>query len=142
MFSCFSNVLECCKYTRIRFHCANDWWYCAVAHLRGYIGLVLGLFVAVACGEVRGWGGTLSFKANFASVWIEWRNINSPFKRLLADWILFLLSVPYHNFYTHIEAILDLKKGKIYDGQTEVWPSYIWPTEVSATCLAALLKYW
>jgi len=24
LFSCFSNVLECCKWTRIRFHCAND----------------------------------------------------------------------------------------------------------------------
>jgi len=24
MFSCFSNVLECCKCTRIRCHCAND----------------------------------------------------------------------------------------------------------------------
>jgi len=26
----------------------------------------------VTCGEVRGWGGTVSFKAKFVSIWIEW----------------------------------------------------------------------
>jgi len=44
----------------------------------------------VTCGEVHGWGGIVSFKANFASVWIEWSSIYSPRKWLLADWLLFL----------------------------------------------------
>ena len=44
----------------------------------------------VTCGEVRGWGGTAFFKANFAIVWIEWSSINSLLKWLLADWMLFM----------------------------------------------------
>jgi len=51
----------------------------------------------VTCGEVRGWGGTVSFKDKFASVWIEWSSINSPLNWLLAEWLLFMLSIPYHN---------------------------------------------
>jgi len=35
------------------------------------------------CGEVRGWGGTVSFKAKFVSIQIEWSGINS-----LLNWLL------------------------------------------------------
>jgi len=33
------------------------------------------IFFTVTCGEVRDWGGAVSFKAKFASVWIEWSSI-------------------------------------------------------------------
>jgi len=56
----------------------------------------------VTWGEVRGWGGTVSFKAKFASVWIERSSINSPLNWLLAEWLLLMLSTPYHNLlHTH-----------------------------------------
>jgi len=55
------------------------------------------IFFTVTCGEVRDWGGTVSFKAKFASVWIEWSSINSPLNWLLAEWLLLMLSIPYHN---------------------------------------------
>ena len=56
----------------------------------------------VTCGEVRDWGGTVSFKAKFASVCIEWSSINSPLNWLFAEWLLFMLSIPYHNLlHTH-----------------------------------------
>jgi len=55
------------------------------------------IFFAVTCGEVRDTGGTVSFKAKFASVWIEWSSINSPLNWLLAEWLLLMLSIPYHN---------------------------------------------
>ena len=51
----------------------------------------------MTCGEVRDWGGTVSFKVKFASVWIEWSSINSPLNWLLAQWLLLMLSIPYHN---------------------------------------------
>ena len=51
----------------------------------------------VTCGEVRDWGGTVSFKVNFASVWIEWSSINSPLNWLLSEWLLLMLSIPYYN---------------------------------------------
>jgi len=72
-------------------------------------------------------GEALSFKANFASVWIEWSSINPPLKWLLADWLLFLLSIPYHNFYTYIgtEAILDLKKLKFSRAKLKWFISYL-----------------
>ena len=34
MFSCFSNVLECCTCSRMNFTARMVWRYCAVAHLR------------------------------------------------------------------------------------------------------------
>ena len=71
---------------------------------------------SVTCGEVRGWGSTVFFKANFASIWIERTSINSPLQWLLADWLLIFLSIQYDNFYTHIgrgDSTVDLKKGKI-----------------------------
>ena len=55
------------------------------------------IFFTVTCGEVRDWGGTVSFKAKFASVWIEWNSINSPLTWLLAEWLLLMISIPYHN---------------------------------------------
>ena len=61
-------------------------------------------FFTVTCGEVCGWAGTVSFKAKFASVWIEWSSINSPLNWLLAEWLLLMLSIPYHNLlhaYSH-----------------------------------------
>ena len=42
-------------------------------------------------------GGIVSFKAKFASVWIKWSSINSPLNWLLAEWLLLMLSIPYHN---------------------------------------------
>jgi len=76
----------------------------------------------VTCSEIRDWGGTVSFKAKFASVWIAWRNINSPLNWLLAEWLLLMLSILYHHF-SHTQgtdAILDLKKDKIQEGPTHV----------------------
>jgi len=55
------------------------------------------IFFTLTCGEVRDWGGTVSFTAKFASVWIEWSSINSPLNWLLAEWLLPMLSIPYHN---------------------------------------------
>jgi len=55
------------------------------------------IFFTVTCVEVRGWGGTVSYKANFASIWIERSSINSPLTWLLAEWLLLMLSSPYHN---------------------------------------------
>jgi len=72
--------------------------------------------IPVTCGEVRGWGGTVSFDAKFASIWIEWNSINSPLSWLLAEWLLLMLSIPYHHLL-HTEAILDLKKGEIQESQ-------------------------
>jgi len=56
------------------------------------------IFFTVTCGEVRDWGGTVSFKAKFVSVWIEWSSINSPLNWLLAEWLLLMIFIPYHNF--------------------------------------------
>ena len=55
------------------------------------------IFFTVTCGEVRYWGGTVSSKAKFAKVWIEWSSINSPLNWLLAEWLMLMLSTPYHN---------------------------------------------
>jgi len=55
------------------------------------------IFFTMTCGEVRDWGGTLPFKDKFASVWIKWSSINSPLNWLLAEWLLLMLSIPYHN---------------------------------------------
>ena len=55
------------------------------------------ILFTVTRGEVRDWGGTLSFKVKFASVWIEWSSINSALNWLLAEWLLLMLSIPYHN---------------------------------------------
>ena len=55
------------------------------------------IFFTVTCGEVRDWGGTVSFKAKFVSVWIEWSSINSPLNWLLAEWLLLMIFIPYHN---------------------------------------------
>ena len=62
-------------------------WICCIEYI----------YFTVTCGEVRDWGGTVSFKAKFASVWIEWSSINSPLNWLLAEWLLLMLSIPYHN---------------------------------------------
>jgi len=43
------------------------------------------------------WLGRHSFKAKFASVWIEWSSIKSPLNWLLEEWLLLMLSIPYHN---------------------------------------------
>ena len=49
--------------------------------------------------DVR-WGSWLGrhylFKVKFASVWIAWSSINSPLNWLLAEWLLLMLSIPYH----------------------------------------------
>jgi len=79
------------------------------------------IFFTVTCGAVSGWGGTLSFKAKFASVWIEWSSINLPLKWLLAEWLLLMLSIPYHNLlHTHryrgdsrFEKKLKYRKAKL-----------------------------
>ena len=56
----------------------------------------------VTCVGVGDWGGTVSFKAKFASVWIEWSSITSPLNWLLAEWLLPMLSIPCHNLlHTH-----------------------------------------
>ena len=55
------------------------------------------MFFTVTYGDFRGWGGTVSFKAKFASMWTEWSSINSPLNWLLAEWLLNMLSIPYHN---------------------------------------------
>ena len=56
----------------------------------------------MTCGEVGDWGSTVSFKAKFASVWIEWSSVNSPINWLLAEWLLLMLSIPCHNLlHTH-----------------------------------------
>ena len=55
------------------------------------------IFFTVTCGEVRDWGGTVSFKPKFANVWIEWSSINSPLNWLHAEWLMLMLSTPYHN---------------------------------------------
>jgi len=74
------------------------------------------MFFTVTCVEVLGWGGTVSFKAKFASIWIQWSSINSPLNWLLAEWLnLLMLCISYLICYTHIgtEAIPDLKNSKI-----------------------------
>ena len=95
------------------------------------------IFFTVTCGKVRDLGGTVSFKAKSGSVWIEWSRINSTLNWLLAEWLLLMLSIPYHHFlhtYTvGTMAILDLKKVTC---RRTIW-SNLWPA-----CLTALLKSW
>jgi len=47
------------------------------------------------------WGSWLGrhclFQSQIASVWIEWSGINSPLNWVLAEWLLLMLSSPYHN---------------------------------------------
>jgi len=93
-------------------------------------------FFIVTCGEVRDWGGTVSFKAKFASVWIEWSSIHSPLNWLLAEWLLLMLSIPYHN-------LLDTHR---YNGDSRFEKNWHiggpnW-SDLSPTCLTALLKSW
>ena len=68
------------------------------------------MLCTVTCGEVRGWGGSASFKANFCEC-MNWSSKNLPLLAACLQIGLLLLSISYHNFYTHIgtEAILDLK---------------------------------
>ena len=80
------------------------------------------IFLTVTCGEVRDWAGTISCKAKFASVWIEWSSVNSPLNWLLAEWLLLMLSIPYHNLlhtYSH-NGDSRFKKSSIKEDQTEV----------------------
>ena len=78
--------------THCTFYIQDLWATCACPEF-----VVLNIFFTVTCGEVRGWGGTVSFKAKFASVWIEWSSINSPLNWLLAEWLLLMISIPYHD---------------------------------------------
>jgi len=66
----------CIQYT---FYIKEFWATCACPEFA-----VLNTFFAVTCCEVRDWAGTVSFKAKFASVGIEWSTINSPHNWLLA----------------------------------------------------------
>jgi len=99
-------IVHCIQYT---FYIQDFWATCACPEFA-----VLNIYIfTVTCGEVRDWGGTVSFKAKFASVWIEWSSINSPLNWLLAEWLLLMLSTPYHNLLNTkmgTMAILDLKK--------------------------------
>jgi len=85
----FPWIFHCIKYT---FYIPDFWATCACPEFA-----LLNTFFTVTCGEVRDWGGTVSFKAKFASVWIEWSSIHSPLNWLLSEWLLLLLSIPYHN---------------------------------------------
>ena len=98
-------------------------------------------FFTVTCGEVRDWAGTVSFKAKFASVWIEWSSINSPLNWLLAEWLLLMLSIPYHNLlhtYGH-NGDSRFKKSNIKEESGGPNWSDLSPTGI---CLTALLKSW
>jgi len=99
-----------CPHTKFLAGCATDWDSWKLVGTWKALALS-----AVTCCEVRVWGGTVSFKGKFASIWIEWSSINSTLNWLLAEWLLLMLSIPYHHFYTHIgtETILGLKKGEI-----------------------------
>jgi len=56
----------------------------------------------LTCGEVRGWGGTLSSKAKFRVYELNWSSINSPPNWLLSEWLLLMLIIPYQSFlHTH-----------------------------------------
>jgi len=94
------------------------------------------IFFTVTCGEVRGWGGTVFFKAKFASVWIEWSSINSPLNWQLAEWLLLMLRIAYHNLlHTHrCRGDSRFEKNQNIGGPT--W------TDLSPTCLTALLITW
>jgi len=37
------------------------------------------------------------FHSQISSVWINWSTINSPLNWLLAEWLVLMLSIPYHN---------------------------------------------
>jgi len=94
-------IFHCILYT---FYIQDFWATCACPEKQRvpWIRCIEYIFFIVTCGEVRDWGGTVSFKAKFASVWIEWSSINSPLNWLLAEWLLFMLSIPYHNLlHTH-----------------------------------------
>ena len=95
------------------------------------------MFFTVTCGEVRDWGGTVSFKAKFASAWIEWSSINSPFNWLLAEWLLLMLSIPYHNLLHTYRHNGDSRFEK--STYTVGGPNW---SDLSPTCLSALLKSW
>ena len=88
---------HCIQYT---FYIQEFWATCACPEFA-----VLNIyFFTVTCGEVRDWAGTVSFKAKFASVWIEWSSINSLLNWLLAEWLLLMVSIPYYIFlhtYSH-----------------------------------------
>ena len=98
---------------------------------------VLNIYIfIVTCGEVRDWGGTVSFKAKFASVWIEWSSINSPLNRLLAEWLLLMLSSPHHNLLHTYRHNSDSRFEKRWHIGGPSW------SDLSTTCLTALLKSW
>ena len=87
----------------------------------------------MTCGEVRDWGGTGSFKAIFASVWIEWSSINSPLNWLLAEWLLLMLSSPHHNLLHTYRHNSDSRFEK----------SNIWEDQIEVTCLLLVWRlYW
>ena len=97
-------------------HCIENIFHCSgfLSNLRlPWIRCIEYIFFTVTCGEVRYWGGTVSFKAKFASVWIELSSINSPLNWLLAEWLLLMLFIHIIICYTHIGtmAILELKKA-------------------------------
>ena len=73
----------------------QDFW--ATCACPEFVVLNIYIFFTVTCGEVGDWAGTVSFKAKFTSVWIEWNSINSPLNWLLAEWLLLMISIPYHN---------------------------------------------
>jgi len=63
-------IFHCIKYT----FCIQDFLAtCACAEKQeSALNSLYWIYIfTVTCGEVRGWGGTLSFKAKFASIWIE-----------------------------------------------------------------------
>ena len=94
-------IFHCIEHT---FYIQDFWATCACPEKQRlpWVHCIEFIFFTVTCGEVRGWGGTVSFKAKFASIWIEWSSISSPLKWLLAEWLLLMLRIPYHNLlHTH-----------------------------------------
>ena len=72
----------------------------------------------MTCSEFRGWGGTVSFKTNFASIWIKWSSMNSPLNWLLAEWLLLMISIPYHHFL-HKHRYRDDSR---FEKRENIWP--------------------
>jgi len=87
----------------------------------------------VTCGEVRGWGGTISFKAKFASV--NWSSKTSSLTWLLAALLLLMISIPYHSLHTHRH-----RGGSRFEKRENTGrPNW---SDLSPAYLTALLKSW
>ena len=73
------------------FYIQDFWATCACPEFA-----VLNTFFTVTCGEFRDWWGTVSFKAKFASVWIEWSSIIHHSTGCLQNDYCFAFNL-YHN---------------------------------------------